>query len=130
MTSQEKLAAVRQAVIAAVPSIMDLTFGCDTNLGYVVAEDKNGIWLVNLDYLIGGLQLYSKTQMQFSNNFKIIGRKITIADVLLAMEKQIGHAHWWAKKKIELVGQWDCKTDDLSRATPETVDFLYDVLCV
>ena len=105
MTSQ-KLQAVREAVTKAVPSIKSHCPSCG---GAVFGESC---------------------------------RPIRLADVLAAMEKVeadyfIDMSGTFVKQNTTLDGdapertdyKWNLLDDDLSHQTPETIDFLYEILC-
>lgn len=97
MTHESKLEAVRKAVIAAVPSIMDLKFGCvvqyngaDGNVHrgeYLSSEDasEERVWArVNIGY---GHMDVRGIGMCAEDKLEIIGRPIRLADVLIAVRE-------------------------------------------
>ena len=128
MTDYEKL---KQVIQTANPEIMAWEFGCE-------GLDKQGRkWIACIDgwYLPNG-----KGYMTFEP-YKILGRPIRLADVLLALwEKRIKPLEGWLF--VDIQGQfisgidleekgifWNLKEDDLSKQSPETIKFLTELLC-
>lgn len=136
---------IREAVIAAVPEIMELKFGCwissDNIMSNIkrmcVAELTHSHLLLTTTF--GEVSRLPRTR----GNYKIIGRPIRLADVLLAIEP-----HWRSfllpsfmqnldgqiKNEFEgqnlyiMVSKWNLHSDDLSLQSPETIDFLAGLL--
>lgn len=73
MTPQQQLAFIKEKVIEAVPSILDLKFSCQVKL----KGEKNHIFTIGSDNLLG------------REVSEIIGRPITLPDVLLAIGKNV-----------------------------------------
>lgn len=139
-----KLQAVREAVISAVPSILELEFGCvvrhgtgeRTILGYSSGIDKFIVWNGI------GFEPVEGADMRHISK-EILGRKITLADVLAAIEKGVGDWYsvsgagrfWKSLNDKELRTEpvpnasWNLLDDDLNHQTPETISFLYEILC-
>lgn len=141
MTHQDHLTAVRSAIIAAVPSILELKFGCEIKfpkgeIGMIVEEKPSYVWYIFPD----SDEKIKRTKRVVQEYCEIIGRKIGIADVLMAMEKRTvnfgclninqGGLMEFESATETKRAQWDLTTDDLNLAKPETVEFLYKILCV
>lgn len=131
MTREEKVVLIRAKCIEANPEIVELKFGC----AYKV-ENRKELFIVNSDFAI-----------QTIGNLKpkIIGRRITLADILLVLNESVKGCQygltpmfgceygrfifqdanagtfmgdepvWWYKKPIE-------DQDE------KTIDFLYDLI--
>lgn len=123
---------VREAIIKAVPEIVELKFGCQVKLdglkGYdggvaTLAVPHAGGWLDT-----GGIYLNPK-------ELTIIGRPVQLADVLRAIGlKGRSIFHVYADGKIG--GSWGTYKDELAwdlskpldQQSPETIDFLASIL--
>lgn len=127
-----KLQAVREKIIAAVPSIMELVLGCEVKF-----RDARFIFIS--DGMAGLYTIFNPKSHAIHANPKeveILGRKIGLADVLLAVERK-------ALKDLEersilplprasmfgrIADRWDLKKDDLSLADDRMIHMLYDLL--
>ena len=151
MTPQETLAAVRAAVIRAVPEIVELKFGCelsrkgqeDSRRLYKVIEDvgfganDKKCWINSVPFGSMPIEL-GKDMIENGGEFKIIGRPIRLADVLLAIfgtglgycSPRFGDStKLLLAERNELGGaDWDLKNDDLSLQPEETVAFIHGLL--
>ncbi|HEC66415.1 MAG TPA: hypothetical protein ENI23_14100 [bacterium] len=128
---------IRAACIKANPSILDLKIGC-----IVVAEFVPGITpdiFVDLGEDENGEELYHTLHYPdgFSSKWRIIGRPIRLADVLLAIEKA-GIVGAFEGQLIEgiftflhgfpnKVG-WNLKDDNLENQSEETKKFIARLL--
>ncbi len=152
-TREQHIQKIREACIAANPSILDLTFGCElyypsegntTPDGkYWVTEVKDGCV-----YCIAR-ESYSKdyTPRRFAieGNFEILGRPIHLADVLLAVEKQgdilikLNYDKTICIKRSESVkgltewqitdsANWDLSKNSLIDQSDETIEFISKLL--
>jgi hypothetical protein len=126
------LQAVREAVIKAVPSILDLGEGCR----FTEYVDE---WVILRETPTGFLTFYpeewktflrSREEIELSRLIRIIGRPIRLADVVQAHRWQYSPttSYTFSLKVAELVNFWDCKQDDLSKQSPETIEFLHQLL--
>ena len=132
-----KLQTIREAIIKANPSILNLEFGC--NIKYkkemykllsLRYSERNG------DYLI----LYSLVHTGCPNispkYAKIIGRDIKLSDVLLAISKDYEKDednHWvfFGSQKQDIlmvVANWNLKNDNLENQSEECLSFLAELL--
>lgn len=117
MTPQEQLAIIKQKVIEAVPSILDLKFGCevqykwDNKPKYIVVgtfevSEKNTPTQVECREIDG-----RKYDTVLSvDTLEIIGRPIQLSDVLLAIKENSYHeiytASWWVNVNT-LIFKWN-----------------------
>jgi hypothetical protein len=150
MDNQSKLEAVRKAIIKAVPEIMELKFGTIVKIPEFeehkyyygrsgISGDRFGAWLISAEN--NPLPNY---QCKFIENadikrLNIIGRKIGLADVLLAARQvseynQNGCLREWPNtsylplyREPQIVKLWDLTNDYLDDQSPETIDFLYSL---
>lgn len=136
---QQKLEAIREKVIAAVPEIVELKFGCvlkdQCGYGYTVwrvfPRNPNGTQGVKTDV----------DQIEDISSYKIIGRPIGLQDVLRVFThfslpdldiSLVGNPApglcglvMTVKKKSAI---W--KLDrTLKEQAPETIDFIHSLLC-
>lgn len=124
---------VRNAVIKAVPSIMELKFGC---------EVKNARWIDkvlfvdsddNVDLFLGdGTNRSAWMHKRLIE--EIHGRKITLADVLLAIGmkktiylKTLGYQVRLVDDEDGII-YWDLQNDDLSKQSEHEWDYLAALL--
>lgn len=134
MTKQEAIEIINRACVEANPSIMDLTFGCevvksDMHSGVVVGEAYEQIAYLNY----GEMKVFLAPKEQF----EILGRPITIADVLVAMaetvhREQVTHLVTCygdiRDTHFNLKCSWNLLRDNLSLQSDETLVFLAGLL--
>lgn len=109
MTIEEKKEAVRQAIVRAVPSVMDLDFGCRVkvswdawgepsegsgeyceagyDIGYVTFDDMLQFNGSNSLSDIFAATLKDGYDEDYEYTFEIIGRPITLQDIIYALKK-------------------------------------------
>lgn len=132
--------AVRQAIIKAVPSVMDLKMGCYVSFfaqkdwkdreewakyekitEIVVSNDEQGIGILTPD---NGIIYPNIKKMK---GFEIIGRPISLQDVLVAIGKKWSwgsySTHWMNAIQI-----WDL-SQDFDHQSEAAWEFLYRLLC-
>lgn len=141
MTIQEKKEAVRQFIVSAVPSVMDLKMGCRIQQRFSVIpyttvisgieEKSEGDKYVITTHGIATSEVYLERYKEHDNYIiEIIGRPITLADVLIAI-KSLKAFHynqeWWGKINA-LIFQWDL-SQDFDHQSEEAYDFLWSLLC-
>lgn len=137
----QKLDAIRQAAIAVNPSIKKLEFGCK-----VLMEDPEEVWRVYLPtggdsvgIVFGGERRFP-TKSQIT---KIIGRDLTLADVLKALDAKHGNifsvnceGHLLLLRESTETGldtfegngiYWDL-TKTLDEQPDATLDFIHELL--
>jgi len=114
MTHEQMYKAVREKVIEAVPSI---------------AKEQEVInqFLDNLDSLpIDPSEAFGRVPY--------MNRDIRLSDVLLAFKKKGWHLSVQQEGLLsdcdnKVMGTWLLTSDDLSQQSPETIKFLFDILC-
>lgn len=148
---KDKLEAIRQKCVKANPKIAELTFGCELAVGdsgrrrFFTGENKeDSEWFfVELDQV--GCEdeyYYREGPSEDINKAIIIGRPIHLADILVAIDvdqkvKSINNLeylsnemeHLWSVAK-GLIHKWNLRQDDLEKQSPETIDFIANVLGV
>lgn len=143
-TQQEKLEAIRAACIKANPSIMDMEWGCEARQGkdmYIILA-KNAIYK-NTSYLVRQKESGAVHDSSILGpNWHVLGRPIRLADVLLAIITKDPANR--TRVIVESSGQfifcvfgdegkkagpsWNLLKDSLTDQSPETIDFLYQLL--
>lgn len=137
MTHPSKIDFIRQACIKANPSILNLEFGCEIEI------EKFGVGKylgTTNDFPTGWFSLNQEIYPLIGHKYKILGRPIRLADVLVAIGKDaekstdfdlysdrlnIGH--------YDEVGyythcRWNLLSDDLTKQSQECVEFIYNLL--
>lgn len=133
---------LKSVIQAAVPSIMELKFGCEARQGenvYTVLgknKDLNGSFMVRSNE---SLAVFDSAIL--GANWHILGRPIRLADVLLAMQNKdmgcIGRSMNGdflncdddMNNLTEVGSRWDLANDSLDNQSPETIEFLSKLLC-
>lgn len=122
MTSN--LEQLKKKIQEANPEIMEVKFGCEIRTPFTT-------------YVIG------KHTPDKENVIEILGRPIRLADVLLALENEYqaqdksyavdGEGTFiFVNKDVEMTwvnGSWNLKSDSLDKQSPETINFLMELLC-
>src|SRR5688500_10234720 len=105
MNTPQKVDAIRSRCIEANPEIR--------NTDECFVHDRT---------LQGGLEAGDSCLCKF--------RPIRLADVVQAHRGRYSPttAYTFSLKVAELVNYWDCKQDDLTKQSPETISFLADLL--
>lgn len=153
MTREHNIAKIKAACVKANQSIMDLKFGCEVEekpafgsgfRGYTYNGGKvfpySGLRANTGDYLflIDGGMCHVK-ESELTSWHKILGRKLTLADVLLALSKKAKEEDEMHKTSVrlvsllqrgfgEVVGYWILDDDDLTHQTDETLEFIANLL--
>lgn len=131
-----KLESLREVIIKANPSILDLEFGCETNVGTFVGKqpDEDEWYFAKAEDVNGERDISFYENI---NKLKILGRKIGIAEILLTMievtdqqttNKEIRKTNYQART-MRILAKWDLKNDDLANQSDETLTFLWELLC-
>lgn len=148
MTPEQKHNEIREKIIAAVPEIVELKFGCcieDFMRGQAVIIDVQHHEGESDTYT----QYYDKIpkpevyQSPF-HNWEIIGREIRIADILFAIGKtdcpkhkafnhlavsMYGEFYNADEKSGKVLATYNLRKDSLAD-NPQCWDFLHSILCV
>ncbi len=141
MTS--KLEQLTEAICEIIPEILELKFGCRVYDPESVGEQEVITHVTEDMVCVHYYHPYGKDWFDFKSYTKgfekrnqIIGRDITLADVLLAIEKSnqrykcghpiIGHV------RIGVNGEtcdWNLEQNALHLQSEETIDFLNSIIC-
>lgn len=146
------LETIRTACIKANPEIVELKFGCEV-LWNMSANEFRGNSLRKsfvLDRIGGVIYLFtegwshtdnltSRTATVLEDDLKIIGRRIRLNDILLAIAKSGKFYEGASGQTVNefifsdinpnpTVIVWNLLKDDVSLQTPETQEFIYNLL--
>ncbi len=133
MTTQQKIKNIREACIKANDEIMELKFGCEiykTSVATckIIGETPRVFKIITC----GGF--YKEYFKENIKNFKIIGRPIRLADVLLAMSV-IGCMTVGSNQLINITDvnapdiRWNLKDDNLEHQSEQCLYFIYKIIC-
>jgi len=132
---------LKQIIIKANPSILDLKFGCKVKTETVVIEGKIIRSLSNdrVEVLVEGInnQIILKNQIA-----EILGRDITLSDVLVALGKKNLKIAIVVEENNLIINYWDSKpafkfprntcnwipNKPFHEQSKETWEFLYEVM--
>lgn len=138
---QSKYNEVKEKIVQAVPEIMELKFGCKVKAKmWSKSESKKLIWREGI-FISKEISPYPNILFKDGTDFcyhdlKILGREITLVDVLLATGDKLeqadvavigDHAHF--DSGLDDAFSWNLEKDSLSDQSPETLDFLHSILC-
>lgn len=159
MTHQEKLKRIKEKCAGANQGIMELKFGCEIEMLFGPSYDPDyGIAIIlaecgvcskhkrcngekdTCDMDTGFMCLkgsdedgWCTFEVKSTDKYKILGRPIRLADILLAIDKQYpgnfatvasnGWLHYGDKRCF-----YDLRADDLEKQSEETIEFLYQLL--
>ncbi len=122
-----KIKFIREKCIEANPEIVELKFGCEVK---IIRSGVRAILISpsEIDLVAWNLFVPSNPFVDYIENeatFKIIGRPIRLADVLLAYSfRERFNATTWGS----LAGKWSLIGNNLNNQSKETIDFIYDIL--
>ena len=125
-----KLEFIKDKVKQACPEIMELSFGCKTTLGTVIASSNLGFFLADLEKPLRAWTLYTGEELYHLEYFEILGHPIQLSHVLRTMgvptqtEKN-------SDKTSELLGGYKHSWNylkPLDEQSEEVINFLYDIL--
>lgn len=148
---EDNIKKIREACIAANPSIKDLVFGCN----YV--QDGKTYFVISAKTMSRGLrnQIDQLQTSYFSSiistdgdcmfdgavehsDIEIIGRPIRLADVLLAIQKKKHNDETYLVNmygifmdthfNFSMKNQWNLLKDNLEEQSPETISFVIELL--
>ena len=131
----EKLELIRKKCIETNPSILDLEFGCEVmlrnssivNVICSISKNEEGEEYVFTTYGATADKVYLRKKFEHDNYIKkVIGRQITLADVLMAIERKYHTDSFWSYFE-NLILKWNLK-EPLGNQSEETIDFLYSLL--
>jgi len=147
MTIQDKQNKIREACIAANPSILDLVFGCKV---VWIGNEKEFYFISN--GMAGLYTIWNEESSAIHKNpqdISIIGREIRLADILLALNKAKASSaiqdfgcfmlhrfdedeesidwHEISPKTLNRV-RWNLLNDSLSAQSEDTIEFIYQLI--
>jgi hypothetical protein len=148
MTHQEKIDAIREAAIACNEDILKLVLGCRVfvplvkkhggkGFGYVVGFNGKSYAIQFCDFPGDGV--LGPVYHWKIRNLEILGRDIRISDVCNTIHESQRY-HLRDQHKFEawdaeapsigdiILFLWDFEHDNLELQTPETIDFIYNLL--
>ena len=145
MERKQKIEAIREACIQANPEIVELKFGCEVYRGakegqreFISGRFNDTIALTCISQFGDFLPIEVPTAL--IPQWKIIGRPIRLADVLVAIlehpEKKIREKKWSNLRKMlgydeegnhEYI-HWNLRKDSLDDQSDATIDFLFELL--
>jgi hypothetical protein len=127
---------LKQVIQQANPEIMELKFGCEVKL---IVRGDSGFIIEKLPSEAKQAYIYwnwgsSEARVLFEDDFKILGRSIRLADVLLAIPDRAGEQISCNQNAVFMKGKeclwvkWNLKDDDLDHQSEDTKKFLIDLL--
>lgn len=127
---ENKIKEIREACIKANPEIVELGWGCEVEMINNITDIEytklvvGDIVRVNDDrWMHCGLSTFNK------DSYTIIGRPIRLADVLLAVnEADNPHSIDGDKDHENVMWKWNWKDDNLNNQSPETINFIHNLL--
>jgi hypothetical protein len=140
MNNEQKLEAVRQKIIEAVPEIKKPGFGCKVyrpsyHYGVIIEKYYDDYSFdIFFPTSVRGME---KMNIQLDKSIKIIGCTIRLSHVLTAITEskyslrdQYKYPIWDAETPTVgdvILYEWNFSDDDLNLQSPETIDFLYNL---
>jgi hypothetical protein len=153
---------IREACVAANPSILDLKFGCEVSLDepenekemahpdriervLVMRTTENNVYLTVEPYSEDVFEIWND-EMEFARvNLKILGRPIRLADVMATIftswntDENIkkrpldddSYTEFFKDERevvIKVVKRWNMLDDNLEHQSPETLEFIANLL--
>lgn len=125
MTHQEKIQVIREACIAANPSITELKFGCKID----VSSCSDGCcgfekgWIIDSSMEVKNKKINHIILKDTFTIQEILGRNIRLVDVLLVM----GAKENW-ENIINGKNSWNLLNDSLDAQSESTISFLYQLI--
>lgn len=130
---------LREKICEIVPSLLELKFGCkilcqDFEMNRDVVRTYAGTkYNVQADRHIPQVFEPSDSKLYpIDNNYKILGQEPRLADVLLAHLniKNYNPQRNFVEERNEILKLWIYKHDSLSSQSPETIEFIGELLNV
>lgn len=125
----DKLYKLRQVIQQAVPVIMELKLGCEVNRHWDKKEiitgrfnDTVALTVIDKD---GWGYLPFQVPLALSSDWKILGRPIRLADVIIVVREKHG---LYTELTDYLLMNWKMGDDNLDHQSEETITFLHSVL--
>jgi len=142
---------LKKLIQKAVPEIMELKFGCEVNTNLKTSLKHNKSFKVSKSKIVGKgecknfhIGIWECIWLEVpQNTLKILGRPITLADVLIALNKKKDDDYWYScttegeiRKEWNIIGRehhgiescgWNLK-EDLDNQSDEVIEFLYSLI--
>jgi len=154
--NEQKLKQLKDKIVEAVPSILDLKFGCEilryknkpvkykviykviTDMGYAANTEK--VWINSIPFgsMRMPIELLKSELGDKTGDWIILGREPTLADVLLAIEKKVPQVLTVVTDEngthivdefAEILRNWKWEQNTLSQQSKETITLLWKLLC-
>ena len=120
MTKEQKIEEIRKKAILVNPEIVELKFGCE------IKYDNKNVRLVRQGFT-GNWLLETGLSVDISD-YKIIGRPIRLADVLLAIMRKSDYNNPTRNETFDLIRLWNCADDNLENQSEEMITFIHELL--
>lgn len=132
MTTTEQLTYIRSKCVEANGSILDLKFGCIVKASFPNRPFLSEVVLVNKNYagnwLVAPLANVTTT-IKEKNIVTVIGRPITLVDILIAIREKLQDGNKFNDALGDLLYFYWNLLEDLDHQSEETYSFLYELLC-
>lgn len=135
---KNSLSIVRDAVIRAVPEIVELKFGCqiekDGEIYSLAVETDYGIFEKTLEgYWMCVSQSGQAVSLSKGVRTNVLGRPIRLGDVLVAIDDKVNSWDFVCHANGVMTfhrteAKWNIRNDSLEAQSPETISFLADLL--
>lgn len=140
--TKDKLIAVKKAIQEAVPEILKLKFGCyfASNRGQGASKNPKQLYIGSGQYInnVGLIEEVARKDV-FDENFKILGRPITLEDVLRVLQNSVipmgdyslddGYFNIYKIESDEPEIEWSWLLGEpLDKQSKETINLLYELL--
>lgn len=127
MTNYEK---IKRAVIKAVPEVMELKFGCKVQT-HIYPSYPIELTVFRKEYKTGVVSCLDKENelcYLSENDIEILGRPITLADVLIVVRK-VGYdsTEEWQWTLSNILDSWNL-TKTLEDQSEKTLEFLAGII--
>lgn len=128
LTTSQKLQALTEVIVKAVPSIKEERYreGCQKGSTVCGKRSEKGTFYCNVCARWGG-----------EDRYELVFRDIRLADVLLALELKFKKNEYIRKfrpllgptdQEKEAKTRWNLRKDSLTEQSDETIDFLHSLL--
>lgn len=132
---KEQIEFIRAKCIEANPSIKDLVNGCFIKVSWIDDSEPELIeWTDRTGMRENGLNSIIEDNVS-GEIVEILGRDIRLADVLLAIKDRVVKTDYLSRTYEEIqdltyniIIRWNLKQDRLEDQSPETIEFIYNLL--
>ena len=139
--TKKKLERLKKKIIEAVPDIIELKFGCkvvmigamkniNTITSVFESQGRYGYAMKPYTCCWDGARGDATARRYSKEDFKIIGRDITLADAILFIRKKLDTVNNQEYEYEEnFVKHWDLTKNNLDMQKEKTLTFLYNLIC-